>query len=86
LVFRLNRLEPQQHFNTFLPSLLVFLRDLQYPVQVLLFATMSRSLAALCLLFAPALAANFTIFNGQIFTPGFAILDAPQPGTPLGGG
>ena len=29
---------------------------------------------------------NFTIANGQIYTPGFAILDAPQPGTPLGGG
>ncbi|KAI1345096.1 hypothetical protein F5Y15DRAFT_364857 [Xylariaceae sp. FL0016] len=31
------------------------------------------------------LAVNFTISGGQIFTPGFAILDAPQPGTPLGG-
>lgn len=28
---------------------------------------------------------NFTVSNGQIFTPGFAIVDAPQPGTPLGG-
>lgn len=28
----------------------------------------------------------FTESNGQIFTPGFAVLDAPQPGTPLGGG
>lgn len=34
---------------------------------------------------AKASALDFTIFNGQIFTPGFAILDAPQPGTPLGG-
>ncbi|KAF4635171.1 hypothetical protein G7Y89_g2930 [Cudoniella acicularis] len=26
-----------------------------------------------------------TIINGQIFTPGIAIVDAPQPNTPLGG-
>ncbi|CAJ2501748.1 Uu.00g046010.m01.CDS01 [Anthostomella pinea] len=30
-------------------------------------------------------ALNFTTAGGQIFTPGFAVLDAPQPGTPLGG-
>jgi hypothetical protein len=24
--------------------------------------------------------------NGQIYTPGIAIVDAPQPNTPLGGG
>lgn len=29
---------------------------------------------------------NFTIVNGQIYTPGLAIVDAPQPNTPLGGG
>jgi hypothetical protein len=29
---------------------------------------------------------EFIISNGQIFTPGFAVLNAPQPGTPLGGG
>ncbi|KAJ5087710.1 hypothetical protein N7456_011326 [Penicillium angulare] len=28
---------------------------------------------------------NFTIVNGQIYTPGLAIVDAPQPYTPLGG-
>ncbi|RWQ91960.1 hypothetical protein C8Q69DRAFT_448043 [Paecilomyces variotii] len=28
---------------------------------------------------------DFTIVNGQIFTPGLAILDSPQPFTPLGG-
>ncbi|KIW60827.1 hypothetical protein PV05_01013 [Exophiala xenobiotica] len=28
---------------------------------------------------------NFTIINGQIFTPGLAIVDSPQPGTPEGG-
>lgn len=28
---------------------------------------------------------NFTVSNGQIYTPGFAIVDSPQPGTPLGG-
>ncbi|KAJ5907018.1 uncharacterized protein N7473_003934 [Penicillium subrubescens] len=28
---------------------------------------------------------NFTIVNGQVYTPGLAIIDAPQPNTPLGG-
>ncbi|MCJ1310397.1 hypothetical protein MMC25_004061 [Agyrium rufum] len=28
---------------------------------------------------------NFTIVNGQIYTPGIAIVDSPQPYTPLGG-
>ncbi|KAJ5145766.1 uncharacterized protein N7515_000330 [Penicillium bovifimosum] len=28
---------------------------------------------------------NFTIVNGQLYTPGLAIVDAPQPNTPLGG-
>jgi len=28
---------------------------------------------------------NFTIINGQIFTPGLAIIDSPQPYTPEGG-
>ncbi|KAI1823967.1 hypothetical protein F4861DRAFT_507881 [Xylaria intraflava] len=32
-----------------------------------------------------AMAVDFVTSGGQIFTPGFAILDAPQPGTPLGG-
>ncbi|KAE8161375.1 hypothetical protein BDV40DRAFT_289362 [Aspergillus tamarii] len=27
----------------------------------------------------------FTIINGQVFTPGLAIIDSPQPYTPLGG-
>ena len=46
----------------------------------------SRYLAPWAFLVAQGLAAqNFTIHNGQIFTPGFAILNAPQPGTPLGG-
>ncbi len=26
------------------------------------------------------------IVNGQIYTPGIAIVDSPQPNTPLGGG
>ncbi|KAJ2991144.1 hypothetical protein NUW58_g2624 [Xylaria curta] len=43
------------------------------------------STAAFTLFVASALAADFVISNGQIFTPGFAVLDAPQPGTPLGG-
>lgn len=29
---------------------------------------------------------NFTTVNGQVYTPGLAIVDAPQPNTPLGGG
>ncbi|KAK4251864.1 hypothetical protein C7999DRAFT_10416 [Corynascus novoguineensis] len=50
----------------------------------------SRSLiayAGAALLFAAGVssAAEFTIANGQIYTPGLVIVDAPQPGTPLGG-
>lgn len=42
--------------------------------------------ALLPLLFSGTLGQqNFTVSNGQIFTPGFAIVDSPQPGTPLGG-
>jgi hypothetical protein len=33
-----------------------------------------------------SLALNFTVAGGQIFTPGLAVIDAPQPDTPLGGG
>ncbi|KAK6078094.1 hypothetical protein SCUP234_03651 [Seiridium cupressi] len=43
------------------------------------------SAACLAGFVAQCMALNFTISNGQIFTPGFAILDSPQPGTPLGG-
>jgi hypothetical protein len=43
-------------------------------------------IALLSLWVASALAADFVTSGGQIFTPGFAILDSPQPGTPLGGG
>jgi hypothetical protein len=47
----------------------------------------SSGIAALFPLFvASTLAIDFVTAGGQIFTPGFAILDAPQPGTPLGGG
>ncbi|KAM0342778.1 hypothetical protein ACHAPU_009270 [Fusarium lateritium] len=45
----------------------------------------SRQLTAALLLAGHTLAENFTISNGQIFTPGFVVLDAPQPNTPLGG-
>ncbi|OBT85697.1 hypothetical protein VE02_05963 [Pseudogymnoascus sp. 03VT05] len=47
-------------------------------------STLSAALAAL-ILAATAHGDNFTIINGQIFTPGLAIVDAPQPNTPLGG-
>ncbi|KAK2020263.1 hypothetical protein LZ32DRAFT_612581 [Colletotrichum eremochloae] len=45
----------------------------------------SYAAALLYLFAAPGSAQTFTIANGQIFTPGLVILDAPQPGTPLGG-
>ncbi|KAI1311379.1 hypothetical protein F5Y03DRAFT_305463 [Xylaria venustula] len=41
--------------------------------------------ALLTLCITSACAADFVESGGQIFTPGFAILDAPQPNTPLGG-
>jgi hypothetical protein len=49
---------------------------------------MMRSiLFAFAALFAASRAQNnFLLGNGQIFSPGFAVLNAPQPGTPLGGG
>lgn len=48
--------------------------------------TVSRLLAPLLFLAGQSLAGNFTISNGQLFTPGFVVLNAPQPDTPLGGG
>ncbi|KAJ1331522.1 hypothetical protein MN608_04981 [Microdochium nivale] len=45
----------------------------------------SAALAAVTVLSVQATTLNFTIHNGQIFTPGLAVLNAPQPGTPLGG-
>jgi hypothetical protein len=49
--------------------------------------TLTRYTGA-ALLFAARMssALNFTVSNGQIYTPGLVIVDAPQPGTPLGGG
>ncbi|KAI0401050.1 hypothetical protein F4802DRAFT_582412 [Xylaria palmicola] len=47
--------------------------------------SLGGSIALVPLFAASALAADFVTSGGQIFTPGFAILDAPQPGTPLGG-
>ncbi|KAI1088569.1 hypothetical protein F5B19DRAFT_470963 [Rostrohypoxylon terebratum] len=44
-----------------------------------------HTISFLFLLAREATALNFTIAGGQIFTPGFAVLDAPQPSTPLGG-
>ncbi|KAJ9139191.1 WD40 repeat-like protein [Pleurostoma richardsiae] len=44
-----------------------------------------KSLVLALLVSQAATQTNFTVSNGQIFTPGFAIVDAPQPGTPLGG-
>lgn len=42
--------------------------------------------ALLPLFIGRGLGLNFTMLNGQIYTPGFAIVDSPQPGTPEGGG
>lgn len=46
----------------------------------------SGRILALAVLAVQALAQDFTIINGQILTPGFLVLNAPQPDTPLGGG
>lgn len=42
--------------------------------------------ASALLLFLPLSVRAQQIVNGQIYTPGIAIVDAPQPNTPLGGG
>ncbi|KIW83885.1 hypothetical protein Z517_03131 [Fonsecaea pedrosoi CBS 271.37] len=48
--------------------------------------SLPRALALACLILTCVhAAANFTIVNGQIYTPGLAIIDAPQPFTPEGG-
>ncbi|KAK4202284.1 hypothetical protein QBC40DRAFT_221842 [Triangularia verruculosa] len=45
-----------------------------------------KQAAVIGLLFTSLSAAlEFTIAGGQIFTPGLAVLNSPQPGTPLGG-
>ncbi|GAD92046.1 conserved hypothetical protein [Paecilomyces variotii No. 5] len=52
---------------------------------------LSRTLLLLCSIIQSTVSANgnsgpgFRIVNGQVFTPGLAILDSPQPFTPLGG-
>lgn len=47
----------------------------------------SRLSAATASLAAGAAAEQtFTTHNGQIFTPGFAVMNSPQPWTPMGGG
>lgn len=43
-------------------------------------------LAAVLPLVTRCAADTFTVSNGQIFTPGFVVVNAPQPGTPMGGG
>jgi hypothetical protein len=46
-------------------------------------------LLALCLLYGAnvaILAQQFAVHHGQVYTPGLAILDSPQPFTPEGGG
>jgi hypothetical protein len=45
----------------------------------------SSLFGSLVLFISKTVASDFTVAGGQIFTPGFAILNAPQPGTPLGG-
>lgn len=67
------------YFFVHLPSV-----TLQSPLPIAMFPL--QALATAVLLAGHTLADKFTISNGQIFTPGFVVLDAPQPGTPLGGG
>ncbi|KAL2271225.1 hypothetical protein VTJ83DRAFT_596 [Remersonia thermophila] len=45
----------------------------------------ASAIAAILLAAGTTSAQSFTIANGQIFTPGLVIVNAPQPGTPLGG-
>ncbi|KIW97625.1 uncharacterized protein Z519_01209 [Cladophialophora bantiana CBS 173.52] len=49
--------------------------------------SLPRALVLFCLIFTACVQAiaSFTIVNGQIYTPGLAIIDAPQPFTPEGG-
>lgn len=49
---------------------------------------LSRLVTAVTSLLATRCTAEqtFTIHRGQIFTPGFAIVNSPQPWTPMGGG
>lgn len=44
------------------------------------------SLSILLLFFLIKIISAQTIINGQIFIPGIAIVDSPQPNTPEGGG
>ncbi|CCC06183.1 hypothetical protein SMACR_00401 [Sordaria macrospora] len=48
-------------------------------------STSLAAFAAAALFATKGLASNFTISNGQIYTPGFVVVDSPQPDTPLGG-
>ncbi|KAL2209857.1 hypothetical protein CC79DRAFT_1365274 [Sarocladium strictum] len=45
----------------------------------------STSLLAMAMATLASAQWNFTIHNGQIFTPGFTVLNSPQPETPMGG-
>ncbi|KAL2259469.1 hypothetical protein VTK26DRAFT_6851 [Humicola hyalothermophila] len=49
------------------------------------FVSLHAAAAAALLIAQITSAQDFTIANGQIFTPGLVIVDAPQPDTPLGG-
>lgn len=46
---------------------------------------LAKLAAVLPLLASHCAAQSFVVSGGQIFTPGFAVVNAPQPGTPLGG-
>ncbi|KAK4116364.1 hypothetical protein N656DRAFT_765344 [Canariomyces notabilis] len=52
-----------------------------------MFSILPAAYASVALLFTAQIssALNFTVSGGQVFTPGLVVLDAPQPGTPLGG-
>ncbi|KAK1773288.1 LOW QUALITY PROTEIN: WD40 repeat-like protein [Copromyces sp. CBS 386.78] len=48
-------------------------------------STSLAAFAAAALFASKGFASNFTISNRQIYTPGFVVVDSPQPDTPLGG-
>ena len=51
----------------------------------MLVPSLPGALLQLLLLAGSTRALDFVVAGGQIFTPGLAVVDAPQPGTPLGG-
>jgi len=77
---------------SFFPLFQLSLHDVPSTTSALLFSFLLFSLHKYCkmllglvLLSLPFQTAAQQIVNGQIYTPGIAIVDSPQPNTPLGG-